>query len=76
MSDTKPIPNSKRALAEALLKRKGKRAERWSESDKAKIFGQYLGGAHPADIGAQHGVSGQTITNLIKRAIKEGLEES
>lgn len=69
------VPNSKRALAEALLKRKGKRASRWTEQDKARIFGKYLGGEHPADIGAEFGVSGGTISNLIKRAIKEGLEE-
>lgn len=73
---TAPIPNSKRALAEALLKRKGKRAEKWTPAQKAAIFGRYLGGDHPDDIGASNGVSGATIANLIKRAIKEGLEES
>ena len=70
-----PVPSDKRALAEALMRLKGKRVSRWSEADKRKIFGALLGGAHAADVGAEYGVSAQTIKNLVKRAIKEGMSD-
>lgn len=70
-----PVPSSLRALAEALQKRKKRRASRWSEEDKRKIFGRYLAGEHQADIGVSFGVTAQTIMNLINRTIKDGLAE-
>lgn len=69
---TAPVPNSKRALADALIARKGKRAEKFTAAEKASIFGRYLGGETKDDIGATMGVSGKTIANLIKKAIEEG----
>lgn len=60
------------ALAKALLAQRLKKRSRFSDQDKAKIFGQFLQGENVENIGASFGVSGMTIRKLIDDTIKEG----
>jgi len=65
-------PVNAAALAKALLAQRLKKRSRFSEQDKAKIFGQFLQGETVENIGAGFGVSGMTIRKLIDDAIREG----
>lgn len=65
-------PVNAAALAKALLAQRLKKRSRFSEQDKAKIFGQFLGGESMENIGAGFGVSGMTIRKLIDDTIREG----
>lgn len=65
-------PVNAAALAKALLAQRLKKRSRFSEPDKAKIFGRFLQGENPDEIGASFGVSGMTIRKLVDDAIVEG----
>lgn len=60
------------ALARALLAQRLKKRSRFNDTDKRKIFGQFLQGENVEDIGASVGVSGMTIRKLIDDAIRDG----
>lgn len=70
-ADNSPPVNAA-ALAKALLAQRLKKRSRFSEQDKAKVFGQFLQGENVENIGACLGVSGMTIRKLIDDAIREG----
>lgn len=67
-----PPPVNGAALAKALLAQRLKKRSRFSEQDKAKIFGLFLQGENVENIGAAFGVSGMTIRKLIDDTIREG----
>lgn len=66
------VAPDKHALAKALLAQRLKKRSRFNDADKAKIFGRFLQGDSPEDIGASFGVSGMTIRKLVDDAIVEG----
>lgn len=70
VDDSPPVNAA--ALAKALLAQRLKKRSRFSEPDKAKIFGRFLQGEHPDEIGASFGVSGMAIRKLVDDAIIEG----
>lgn len=67
-----PSAAEKQALAKALLARRLQKRSRFTDEQKAKIFGLYLQGHDVEDIGAKFGVSGMTIRKLVDEAIVEG----
>jgi DNA-directed RNA polymerase specialized sigma subunit len=69
---TPSAPPDKQALARALLAKRLERRSRFSEPDKAKIFGRFLQGENVEEIGASFGVSGMAIRKLVDAAITEG----
>jgi DNA-directed RNA polymerase specialized sigma24 family protein len=70
-----PIPTDKKALAEALLKRKRQRGRGIPPEKRPAILGAYLGGKSVADVALQCGVSEPTVRKVISDAIAEGIGE-
>jgi transposase-like protein len=70
-----PIPPDKKALAQALLKRKSQRGRVIAPEKRAAILGAYLGGATVTDVALRCGVSPPTVKKVIDEAIAEGTEE-
>lgn len=66
------IAADKQALAKALLAQRLKKRSRFSDAEKASIFGRFLQGENPDEIGAKFGVSGMAIRKLVDDAIVEG----
>jgi len=69
-----PVPTDKRALAQALLKRKQQRGRLVPPEKRAAILGSYLGGKSVSDVALQCGVSPPTVRKVIDEAIAEGTE--
>ena len=67
-----PIPADKRALAQALLKRKNQKGRGVPPEKRAAILGAYLGGATMGDVALKCGVSQPTVRRVIEEAIAEG----
>jgi DNA-directed RNA polymerase specialized sigma24 family protein len=65
----------KKALAEALLKRKAQKGRTISPEKRAAILGAYLGGATMGDTALKCGVSPPTVKKVIEAAIAEGSED-
>lgn len=65
----------KKALAEALLKRKAQGRTTVDEVKRKAILGAYLGGKSMGDVALQCGVSPPTVKKVIEAAIAEGLDE-
>lgn len=70
------IPADKKALAEALLKRKSQRGRPIPPEKRAAILGAYLGGKAVGDVALQCGVSAPTVRRVIDEAIAEGTDEA
>lgn len=70
-----PIPTDKRALAQALLKRKQQRGRPIPPEKRAAILGAYLSGKNVADVALQCLVSQPTVRKVIEEAIAEGTGE-
>lgn len=66
----------KKALAEALLKRKKQRGRPVSPEKRATVLGAYLGGASMGDAALKAGVSAPTAKKIIDQAIAEGTEDT
>jgi DNA-directed RNA polymerase specialized sigma24 family protein len=69
------IPNDKKALAEALLKRKAQGRSMVDEAKRKVILGAYLSGKSMGDVALQCGVSPPTVKKVIEAAIADGLDE-
>lgn len=70
------IPNDKKALAAALIKRKKQgRRSILTPAKRAEILGVYLGGKNVVDTALQCKVSPPMVARCIKDAIAEGTEE-
>jgi DNA-directed RNA polymerase specialized sigma24 family protein len=70
-----PIPPDKKALAQALLKRRNQKGRVIAPEKRAAILGAYLGGAAIADVALRCGLSPPTVKRVIDEAIAEGTEE-
>ena len=69
-----PIPADKRALAQALLKRRQQRGRAVTPEKRAAILGAYLGGATVTDVALRCGVSPPIVKRVIDEAIAEGTD--
>lgn len=69
-----PIPADKKALAEALLKRRSQRGRLIPPEKRAAILGAYLGGKCVNDVALQCGVS--PVKKVIDEAIAEGTDDA
>lgn len=67
--------DEKRALAEALIKRKAQGRTSIDEAKRKAILGAYLSGKSMGDVALQCGVSPPTVKKIIDAAIAEGLDE-
>jgi DNA-directed RNA polymerase specialized sigma24 family protein len=65
----------KKALAEALIKRKAQGRSMVDEAKRKAILGAYLSGKSMGDVALQCGVSPPTVKKVIEAAIAEGLED-
>ena len=70
-----PIPPDKKALAQALLKRRNQKGRLVTPEKRAAILGAYLGGLPVCDVALRCGVSPPTVKKVIDEAIAEGTEE-
>lgn len=70
-----PTPPDKKALAQALLKRRNQKGRSIPPEKKAAILGAYLGGATMGDVALRCGVSPPTVKKVIDEAIAEGTDE-
>lgn len=70
-----PIPPDKKALAQALLKRRNQKGRTVTPEKRAAIIGAYLGGATMGDVALKCFVSPPTVKRVIDEAIAEGTEE-
>lgn len=68
------IPADKKALAQALLRRRNQKGRALAPEKKAAILGAYLGGATMGDTALKCGVSQPTVKKVIDEAIAEGSE--
>ena len=71
-----PIPPDKKALAQALLKRRNQKGRGLAPEKRAAILGAYLGGATMGDVALKCGVSQPTVRRVIDEAIAEGTDEA
>lgn len=67
--------NEKKALAEALLKRKARGRSTVTDEKRRAILGAYLSGSSMGDVALKCGVSPPTVKKVIEAAILEGLKE-
>lgn len=65
----------KKALAEALLKRKAMGRSMVDDAKRKAILGAYLSGKSMGDVALQCGVSPPTVKKVIEAAIAEGLDD-
>lgn len=72
---TKGEKEEKKALAEALLRRKALGRSMVDEAKRKAILGAYLSGKSMGDVALQCGVSPPTVKKVIEAAIAEGLED-
>jgi DNA-directed RNA polymerase specialized sigma24 family protein len=66
---------AKRALADALIKRKAQGRSTVDEAKRKAILGAYLSGKSMGDVAPQCQVSTPTVKKVIDAAIAEGLGE-